>query len=204
MEIRVSLIEKPKRHASSFDRLSFFVFAAIHGMMPRMPDFSPLSLPDPASLLGHPSLAGRFGPDAAAAAAAAAQIGAANAAAAAAAAAAISTSPSSLSSSSFLDRPTPILDPLAIHKKLLSQTVGGANTPPMPSLYEMAALTHELDTLDLTNKVKELLLANNIGQKVRLRRLWAKAATEHIFYNRSITKNLLGVTIWESLSLYRC
>ena len=35
-----------------------------------------------------------------------------------------------------------------------------------PNLYEMAALTQELDTVALTNKVKEVLLANNLGQKL--------------------------------------
>ena len=35
-----------------------------------------------------------------------------------------------------------------------------------PNLYEMAALTQEFDTTVITNKVKELLLANNIGQKL--------------------------------------
>ena len=38
---------------------------------------------------------------------------------------------------------------------------------PTPSLYEMAALTSELDTQLVTTKVKELLLANNLGQKVK-------------------------------------
>ena len=44
-----------------------------------------------------------------------------------------------------------------------SSLVGAA---PSQSLYEMAALTHEMDTQAVTTKVKELLLANNIGQKV--------------------------------------
>ena len=83
-----------------------------------------------------------------------------------------------------LDRSPPILDPLAIHRKLLSQqkaigggspcnnslgqsgTMGGS-IPPSPSLYEMAALTNELDTQTVTTKVKEILLSNNVGQKVR-------------------------------------
>lgn len=36
-----------------------------------------------------------------------------------------------------------------------------------PSVYEMAALTQDLDTMNITTKIKEALLANNIGQKVR-------------------------------------
>lgn len=35
-----------------------------------------------------------------------------------------------------------------------------------PSVYEMAALTQDLDTQMITTKIKEALLANNIGQKV--------------------------------------
>lgn len=35
-----------------------------------------------------------------------------------------------------------------------------------PSVYEMAALTQDLDTQLITTKIKEALLANNIGQKV--------------------------------------
>ena len=45
-----------------------------------------------------------------------------------------------------------------------SAALGG---PPSQSLYEMAALTHEMDTQAVTTKVKEILLANNVGQKVR-------------------------------------
>jgi homeobox protein cut-like len=72
-----------------------------------------------------------------------------------------------------------LFDPLALHRKLLSQKVHALSAagplPPQPivpqqispSLYEMAALTHELDTQAVTTKVKEILLANNVGQKVR-------------------------------------
>lgn len=37
-----------------------------------------------------------------------------------------------------------------------------------PTVYEMAALTQDLDTQIITTKIKEALLANNIGQKVYL------------------------------------
>lgn len=41
------------------------------------------------------------------------------------------------------------------------------STPHMPhSVYEMAALTQDLDTQVITTKIKEALLANNIGQKI--------------------------------------
>ena len=86
--------------------------------------------------------------------------------------------------SSLLDRGQPLLDPLLLHRKLLSQKMGPGGLLGVPSvvsssagspvggatnqsLYEMAALTHEMDTQAVTTKVKEILLANNIGQKVR-------------------------------------
>ena len=83
-----------------------------------------------------------------------------------------------------IDKPTPILDPLVMHRKLMSHQklpsgIGGpgsgmgaaglfmsGSVAPAPSLYEMAALTHELDTQSVTTKVKEILLANNVGQKL--------------------------------------
>ena len=34
------------------------------------------------------------------------------------------------------------------------------------SVYEMAALTTDLDTQNITTKIKETLMAHNIGQKV--------------------------------------
>ena len=51
----------------------------------------------------------------------------------------------------------------------LAVAAAGGPLPNAPSLYEMAALTHELDTQAVTTKVKEILLANNVGQKVRLK-----------------------------------
>ena len=36
----------------------------------------------------------------------------------------------------------------------------------VPSVYEMAAVTQDLDTQTVTTRIKELLLTNNIGQKV--------------------------------------
>ena len=75
-----------------------------------------------------------------------------------------------------MDRTGPILDPsLLLQRQLLSKKIGGPAGlmgpqslvgAPSQSLYEMAALTHEMDTQAVTTKVKEILLANNIGQKV--------------------------------------
>ena len=72
--------------------------------------------------------------------------------------------------------PGAIFDPLAAHRKMggggpprtLPPTGGpnGPTGPGMPNLYEMAALTTEMDTQAVTTKVKEVLLANNVGQKV--------------------------------------
>jgi hypothetical protein len=42
----------------------------------------------------------------------------------------------------------------------------GGILPPQHNVYEMAALTQDLDTQLITTKIKETLLANNIGQKV--------------------------------------
>ena len=87
-------------------------------------------------------------------------------------------SPFRFNQESLQDRSPPILDPLALQRKLISQQKANANLggggggvgvggiPNAPSLYEMAALTHELDTQNVTTKVKEILLANNVGQKV--------------------------------------
>ena len=59
-----------------------------------------------------------------------------------------------------------LFDPLAAHRKV------GAPRPPLtptPNLYEMAALTSELDTMQITTRVKEVLLSHNVGQKVGYR-----------------------------------
>lgn len=42
---------------------------------------------------------------------------------------------------------------------------------PQNSIYEMAAFTQELNTLQITSRVREVLAANNIGQKVRAKGL---------------------------------
>ena len=65
-----------------------------------------------------------------------------------------------------LSQSAPLLDPLAAHRKMLNIRPPGFPHPPGHSLYEMAALTNELDTAAITTKVKEILLAHNVGQKV--------------------------------------
>ena len=90
-----------------------------------------------------------------------------------------SSSPSSLLSSpprfsptAQLDQLSSQLDPLGLQKKLQEQArlgLLGHNLVRFPgpnSIYEMAALTQELNTLQLTTKVREVLSTHNIGQKV--------------------------------------
>lgn len=53
--------------------------------------------------------------------------------------------------------------PMSQHQ---SAALRGMHQHISPSVYEMAALTQDLDTQVITTKIKEALLANNIGQKV--------------------------------------
>lgn len=54
--------------------------------------------------------------------------------------------------------------PSSMHSRKTPNIGRGYN---QPSVYEMAALTTDLDTQTITSKIKEALLAHNIGQKVR-------------------------------------
>lgn len=54
--------------------------------------------------------------------------------------------------------------PSTIHSRKTPNISRGYN---QPSVYEMAALTTDLDTQIITSKIKETLMAHNIGQKVR-------------------------------------
>ena len=160
--------------------------------MPKLPDF-PRGLADPSMLppalrFGAVAAAAAGVPTSLASALAAGSPTVDPAAAAAAAVAAAAVSGGGDSS-----KPNPILDPLAHARSLMkvppgssspgataaglgalmagaagaaSGAAAAAGVPPAPSLYEMAALTHELDTQVVTTKVKEVLLANNVGQKV--------------------------------------
>jgi len=59
------------------------------------------------------------------------------------------------------DSKVPVLDPL----RMISNNAR-VNGSFVPSVYEMAALTQDLDTHNITTRIKENLLANNIGQKL--------------------------------------
>ncbi|CAM1301534.1 CUX2 (predicted) [Pycnogonum litorale] len=50
--------------------------------------------------------------------------------------------------------------------KKIQSGMRALNHQTQPSVYEMAALTTDLDTQIITSKIKETLLANNIGQKI--------------------------------------
>ncbi|XP_019759281.2 homeobox protein cut isoform X3 [Dendroctonus ponderosae] len=52
------------------------------------------------------------------------------------------------------------------HSPMSHQSMRNMHQHMSPSVYEMAALTQDLDTQVITTKIKEALLANNIGQKI--------------------------------------
>lgn len=56
--------------------------------------------------------------------------------------------------------------PISIHSPQQNNAMRNMNSHISPTVYEMAALTQDLDTQTITTKIKEALLANNIGQKV--------------------------------------
>lgn len=56
--------------------------------------------------------------------------------------------------------------PMSIHSPQQNNSMRGLHQHLSPTVYEMAALTQDLDTQIITTKIKEALLANNIGQKV--------------------------------------
>ena len=74
------------------------------------------------------------------------------------------------------------LDPFSLQRKLQEQqqqqrmglqaamaaAVAGGAAGLGQNIYEVAALTQEMDTMQLTLRVKEVLTANNICQKVRM------------------------------------
>ncbi|XP_066153807.1 homeobox protein cut isoform X2 [Euwallacea fornicatus] len=55
---------------------------------------------------------------------------------------------------------------LSAHSPMSHQGMRNMHQHMSPSVYEMAALTQDLDTQVITTKIKEALLANNIGQKI--------------------------------------
>lgn len=52
------------------------------------------------------------------------------------------------------------------HHQMTASPLRGLHPHMSASVYEMAALTQDLDTQTITTKIKEALLANNIGQKI--------------------------------------
>lgn len=56
--------------------------------------------------------------------------------------------------------------PMPVHSPQQNNAMRSLHQHMSPTVYEMAALTQDLDTQIITTKIKEALLANNIGQKV--------------------------------------
>lgn len=56
--------------------------------------------------------------------------------------------------------------PLPVHSPQQNNAMRSLHQHMSPTVYEMAALTQDLDTQIITTRIKEALLANNIGQKV--------------------------------------
>ena len=66
------------------------------------------------------------------------------------------------------------LDPVALQRRLAEQRMGMAALAAAASggqqqqnVYELAALTQDMDTLQVTTRIRELLSSNNLCQKVR-------------------------------------
>lgn len=55
---------------------------------------------------------------------------------------------------------------MPVHSPQQANSMRGMHQHMSPTVYEMAALTQDLDTQVITTKIKEALLSNNIGQKV--------------------------------------
>lgn len=56
--------------------------------------------------------------------------------------------------------------PVPVHSPQQNNAMRGMHQHMSPTVYEMAALTQDMDTQTITTKIKEALMANNIGQKV--------------------------------------
>lgn len=58
--------------------------------------------------------------------------------------------------------------PVPVHSPQQNNAMRGMHQHMSPTVYEMAALTQDMDTQTITTKIKEALMANNIGQKVSI------------------------------------
>lgn len=77
----------------------------------------------------------------------------------------IMSTPTSMASSPMSNRPR--IGPYgALGNNLLRPSLAPSSTYIQPSVYELAALTSDLDTQIITTRIKETLMAHNIGQKV--------------------------------------
>ncbi|GAB6033706.1 hypothetical protein CHUAL_013821 [Chamberlinius hualienensis] len=84
----------------------------------------------------------------------------------------LTRSSTTLTTASSATTPTTVLEVSSTNNRRSSAAAAAAAavyravTHLQPSVYEMAALTQDLDTQTITTKIKETLLANNIGQKI--------------------------------------
>lgn len=65
-----------------------------------------------------------------------------------------------------LEEKKPMPMPVPVHSPQQNNAMRGMHQHMSPTVYEMAALTQDMDTQTITTKIKEALMANNIGQKV--------------------------------------
>ncbi|XP_031626455.1 homeobox protein cut isoform X3 [Contarinia nasturtii] len=56
--------------------------------------------------------------------------------------------------------------PVPVHSPQQNNAMRSMHQHMSPTVYEMAALTQDMDTQTITTKIKEALMANNIGQKI--------------------------------------
>ncbi|XP_054168250.1 homeobox protein cut-like isoform X2 [Oppia nitens] len=73
---------------------------------------------------------------------------------------------SSFSSANSLTSRSRLNQPLSTHGNSNFRNTSSSLAYIQPSVYEMAALTTDLDTQSITTKIKETLMAHNIGQKI--------------------------------------
>lgn len=84
-------------------------------------------------------------------------------------------------------------DPFAFQRKLQEQQRLALFSGASSNVYEIAALTQELDTMLLTQRVKEVLASSNVGQKVIKRRQILSATVKLFLFQPT---NLISLFLW--------
>ena len=101
----------------------------------------------------------------------------------------------------------PNLHPSPHHHQQQSSALRALQQHMTPSVYEMAALTQDLDTQVITTKIKEALLANNIGQKVNIIfncEYLLRWCTEARLYRDKLIENQVQKMNWGCEFFFRC